>query len=254
MLALMAATAQALLFTFSQSQRRAFDAQQAEALLDAAVIRAVLGIGDQRIEKRWPTDGSTQIFKFDSHEINVVVQDQLGLIDLNASDVSMFRLLFQSTGLNSNEADIEARRVIDWRSPASQSQKDEYAEAHLDYHPRHGPFQNVEELKLVLGISPELYKKVSPALTVYTNRPALDSSTAPEAALKALYFYTPEKVSMELGARKAKSASAPLASNFGGRTYSIEASIGLNGHKYIRKTVIMLTGDEHRPYLTLYWR
>src|SRR5579863_8363240 len=62
----------------------------------------------------------------------------------------------------------------------------DYLAAGYPYHPRGGPFQRVDELLLVMGMTPELYHRVEPALTVYSGRPLFDPQVAPREALAAL--------------------------------------------------------------------
>jgi len=62
----------------------------------------------------------------------------------------------------------------------------EYAADGRDYHPRGGPFQSVDELKLVLGMTPALYERLAPAVTVFSGRSKVNLTTAPKEVLMAL--------------------------------------------------------------------
>lgn len=264
MLAMMAATTQFLLLTTAKGEQRVFERLQAQAALDAALARAALGITDQRVAKRWPVNGTESSFKLDGNDVRVTVQDQLGLIDLNAADGSMITRLLQSVELPREEAQRMTDRILDWRSATGLSSFQEvsdadYATARLPYHPRHGPFASVAELQLVLGMTSALYKRLAPALTVYSNRPAVDPNLAPEPVLRALYLDTPDQVAATLRARNglspgASSAADNLESPVGGHSYAIAASVVVNGHCYTRTSVFVLTGDGKRPYIILAWQ
>lgn len=266
MLGLMAAAVQALLLSSEAMNRKVWEHTQAAAVLDAAVVRAVVGIGDGRLDQRWRVDGATMPFRFGGIDVAVEVQDQLGLIDLNAADGSLLKQLLQSAGLSDTDAATLTDRILDWRSPADQKRlhgasNAEYATAGLSYHPRHGPFQSVSELRLVLGISNALYARLAPALTVYNGRPAFDPNTAPATALRALYLNSPDQVA-RLIAERQQSADAlgsrpgvlSPAISLAGRAFAISAKAKLGAKRYRREAVVLLTGDETRPYLVLAWQ
>lgn len=258
MLAMMAAATQCLLLTFAKGQQRVYEQAKADAVLDAAVNLAVLGIGEQQLDKRWRVDGSQTDIAFDGLKIHIKVQDQLGLIDLNAADGSMITQLLQSAGLSHDDAIHLTDRILDWRSTTSLkslSGTGDEGYAASGQHPRHGAFQSVSELQLVPGVTPTLYARIAPALTVYNDRPAFDPNLAPAPVLRALYLSTPERADAILQARSEfSSTTSPdgiLANT--GRAYGISASISLDGRRYRRTAVIELTGDDRDPYLILSW-
>lgn len=265
-LALLAAATQALLLTSAELDRRSWERTQADAILDGAVTRAVVAITDRRLDWRWPVDATEQSFSYDNIPISVKVQDQLGLIDLNAADGSMIKRLIQAAGQSENSANTLTDRILDWRSGSGLNRlkvatDDDYAAAALSYRPRHGPFQSVEELRLVLGITSELFQKIEPAITVYSGHPAFEPATAPEMALKALYFDRPDEVTKALAARTQNSADSlgsrpgalSSAVSLAGRSFAVSASMKIGNRNYRRKTVVMLTEDPRRPFLTLAW-
>ncbi len=269
MLAMMAAATQALILSSAAMEKRVLEGAQAHAILDAAVTRAVLGISDGRIEQRWRVDGIATEFKYEGVVVRVKVQDQLGLIDLNAADGSLIKQLLLSAGLTDDAAASMTDKILDWRSATDLKRLHgasdaDYASAGYPYHPRHGPFQSVSELCLVFGMTPDLYARIEPALTVYSGRPAFDPNTAPAEALRALYLNSSDQADTilsdrtqgsdaetQLGARPGVlSAAIPLA----GRTFSISAELRAGSRRYKRDAVIELTEDDNRPYLILAWQ
>ena len=145
MIALMAAAAQALTVTAWQSERHAMVDARASADLDAAVVRAVLGIADTRPDQHWRTDGAARVFVYDGLRIRVSVQDELGRVDLNAASTSLIRALLVGNGVASDDASTLADRIADWRSTSGLTSLKgatdaDYRAAGLSYGPRHGPF------------------------------------------------------------------------------------------------------------------
>jgi len=120
---------------------------------------------------------------------DVTVQVQLipatGLIDLNSAPEALLRDAFRyAAGLNEDDALILAHRVIDWRD-ADQSplpagaEDDDYFAAGRPEGARDGPFLVNEDLRQVLGVSPDVYDKLSRLINVY---PGGSSAINPDAA------------------------------------------------------------------------
>ena len=268
MLALMAAATQALTVTAYSSERHAMTDARANADLDAAVVRAVLGISDLRPEQRWRTDGTPRAIAYDGLRIRVSVQDELGRIDLNATSASTIRALLSGNGLSPDDAATLADRIADWRGPAGPvslhgASDADYRAAGLAYVPRHGPFQTVDEARLVLGMTPALFARVRPALTVYTKRPSFDPSLAPREALVALYPGDSAKIDEILRARSGDigltqpgnaSGAAPPPSVPFGRAYEVTAELAIGRRTFRRGAVVELTGGGKRAYFVLAWR
>jgi general secretion pathway protein K len=271
MLAMLAAATQALTLTSYKTERRADDAARADADLNAAIVRAVAGIASPDLNQRWRVDGVAQSFAFDETAMTVSVQDELGRIDLNVCDGSLLRQLLQAAGMQNDDADALTDKILDWRSPSTLHRLHgatdaDYAAKGYPWRQRHGPFQSVDELRLVMGMNDALFARIRPALTVYTHRPMFDPSTAPREALLALYPGDLGQVDAILGARAAHSA---LASGSGpsfpagivspsislaGRVFSVSAEFVRKGRHFRRDAVVEMTGDSAQPYFVLAWR
>ena len=157
---------------------------------------------------------------------------------------------------------------VAWRSPAGLDMlnggtDDDYRAARLSYMPRHGPFQSVGELKLVLGMTPELFAKIRPALTVYSRRASFDSSIAPAAALLALYPDDPGKVDAILRARESDpnavqgwglAPGAASVASTAGHTFSVAAAAVVGNRAFYRTAVVQMTGNDQAPYYVLAWQ
>src|SRR3546814_4780934 len=81
-------------------------------------------------------------------------------------------------------------RISDWSSDVcssdlAASQRAAYVAGGRDYGPRHGPFASVEELQMVLGMTPALYRLVAPAVTIWGGSASPDPNTAPPLALRS---------------------------------------------------------------------
>ncbi len=175
----------------SQLVRNVTGAAQLEAIVEATINRSVLGLIDPRYDRRWRVDGVAQEFSFAGAAVRVAIQDELGRIDLNHADAALLTGLFQSAGLDASAASRLVDKILDWRDPSGLKRlngaaAEDYREAGYPYRPRNGPFQSVDELKLVMDMTPELFRRVEPALTVYSGHQFIDPQFAPPEALLAL--------------------------------------------------------------------
>lgn len=265
MLAMMAAAVQTLLLTSAQLDKRVWDTTRIDAVLDAAVLRAVAGVGDARSSARWRVNGDEEYFVYAGMDVTVRIQDQLGLIDLNAADGSMLTRLFQSVELSEENAKALTERILDWRGKASdenEARDTDYKTSGRPCRPRHGAFQSVGELQLVMGMTPALYERLAPALTVYSGHPSFEQTTAPEAVLRALYLDKPEEVTRILTERQqaetnqlgSRTGTLSVTQGLAGRALSIDASTKVDGRTFKRRAVVILTDDAKKPYLTLAWQ
>lgn len=271
MLSLMAAATMALTITSYRGEKHAFARAEADALLDAGVNAAVLAVSTNALNQRWRVDGMAQRFVFEGHTLSIAVQDEFGRIDLNMADITVLQGVLRGAGADAHTAEILADRISDWRGASESLHRlngaidADYAAAGLSYRPRHGPFQSIDEAQLVLGMTPQLFAKLKPALTVYSGAPSIDTSTAPREALLALYGDHPETVDATIAARDGGNLpdgvilntlrgqidpTVPLA----GRAFTITVRTNIGGRSFTRVTTVRLTGDRERPYLVLAWR
>ena len=264
MLALLAAGAQELTLSSARAERATVDQTELDGDFGAGFTRAVLGIGDQRAEARWRVEGIAQAFAFDGARMQISVQDEAGRFDLNTVDGPTLTHLLQSAGLSHEDAAALSDKIQDWRSANADEASRLHGATDADYaargypwHPRHAPFQSVDELELVMDMTPQLFARIRPALTVYTKRMGINPDVAPREALHALFYEDPSKADGILAAREDAARRGAPTDTFNpdlaqyGETYTIAIDLQKYGRRYHREFVAMLTGDEHRPYLMM---
>jgi len=259
-LALLAAIATSFLSAGSTSYRlarNALDAAQVDVAAEAAVNRAVLGLLDPHPESRWRTDGVPRAVDFEGARMRVAVQDELGRIDLNNADGMLLAGLFRSLGLDPQAASALVDKILDWRDSGTLKRlngaKDpEYRDAGLAYRPRNGPFQSVDELKLVMGMTEELFRRAEPAVTVYSGRPSFDPQLAPPEALRALPTMDAQKVATLVAARSGAPvmAGVPLI----GRAFAISIDVERPAGVAHREAVVRLTDHPQQIFWLLNWK
>jgi len=258
--ALLSTIAVSFLWTATGSQRlvrNSLDVTRIEALSEAAIHRAVLGLLDTRPEARWRRDGVPYEFSFDGTRITTRVQDELGRIDVNRADGSLLIRLFESVGLDAQSASILVDRILDWRdtSPLKRlnGAKDrEYRDAGYFYRPRSGAFQSLDELKLVMGMTPDLFRRVEPALTIYSGRPAFDATVAPREALLALPNAGSTSIDSQIASRTGETVASPLP--LPGRAFAVTTRFQQSEKTVGHDAVIRMTDNPAKPFWILSWK
>jgi general secretion pathway protein K len=249
----------ALARTEGLQARYQFAQTQAHYAAEAGLMRAVYGLQSPLPAQRWVGDGRPYTFRYDGATVSVRAIDEGGKVDLNAASPEVLRGLFQAAGLKAAEAQALAGHVVDWRSPIvlegdAAIQRAAYQAAGRDYGPRGGPFASIEELQMVLGMTPALYRQVAPAVTIWAGTTSPDPNTASPLALAAIPGMTPAQLEQIRAARQRNAADPQLVLN-NGTTHSIHSEASLaDGTRAILRATIRLQAGQAQPYLVLRWQ
>ncbi len=253
--------------------RNTLSMAQAQAAADAAVHRALFDLYKfTNQDEIWKSDGAWHDWTYGEAQVRVRMLNESGKIDINTANDQLLRGLFRSVGVDDEQQQarlVEAMR--DWQDGDSLkrlngAEETEYSAAGLTYKPANAPFQTVEELQLVLGMTPNLFKKILPVITVYSRQPGLNTQIATREALLAIPNVTPEQIDTYISQREsARAAKQPLppfpAGGFvagGGNALAVsivaEAKVE-DGAQFVRDAVVFTSpGNVKRPYAFLAWR
>jgi general secretion pathway protein K len=229
---------------------------KAEALADAGVQRAVLGLLDPDETRAWRADGTLYQFTLGEGVVWIRLQDEAGKIDLNRAPDQLLLALFRAVGLQVNDAASLVDAIADFRDrdnerrPAGAEDPD-YVAAGLPDGAKDAPFEVADELLQVLGVDRDLYERIAPNLTVYSARRQVDRAVAPAAVLRVLPDITPTEVDEILSTRRAGTKiTLPQPDTV---TVTSEASTA-SGGAFIRRAVLQRTGNPTQPFQVLEWR
>jgi general secretion pathway protein K len=242
-------------------------AVQAQALVSAGVelaaYRLQLGGEDAR-----PAQGSFRV-RLNGAEISVSFVSEAARVDLNAAPKELLGGLLSALGANEDEAREGADRIIAWRTkPAEETAGNEdalYQAAGRSYPPRQAPFAHVDELGLVLGLTPALVERALPFVTVFSGASGVDVLNAAPEVIAALPGMTPLILKQFLGDRATlPNDDAAIAAALGGakanattqksQAYRILTRIRFpNGRETASEIVIGLRKAEI-PYRVLSWQ
>jgi general secretion pathway protein K len=164
---------------------------EAQALAEAGVNRAVLGLATADPERQLRVDGTSYRLVFGGGEVFLTIRDEGGKIDLNRAPDSVLRGLFATVGVGPDESAALVDAIVDYRDAndarrLNGAEDSDYRRTDRSYGAKDQPFEAVDELLHVLGMTPELYEQVAPALTVHSRRRRVDPATAPALVLRAL--------------------------------------------------------------------
>ncbi len=273
----------------------ALESARAELIAEAGVHRSILGLLaiDQESEA-WRADGSVYGWRFEDSQIRVSVQDEGGKIDLNAVQPELLRALFLSVEVAPERADALVDAILDFRDSDDLRQQngaedDDYVLAGLQHDAKDAPFDSIEELNQVFGMSAEVFRRVAPALTVYSGRPEPFAEVAPpvvQAAIEAANFSLEAEELAEAGSEGEDGgialepdfdtllgdASADLTEpvdstapvllregrsdlRSGTPAFAIHAEARVpSGAVFVIETVVQTPAPDGRPYSFLTWR
>ena len=242
--------------------RYQFAQTQAHYAAEAGVMRAFYGLQDPTIKNRWVGDGRSYSFAYDDATVKVSAIGEGGKVDLNAASPDVLQALFMAAGQPAGSAKSLATNVVEWRGaslvigdPAVRLAA--YTAAGRNYGPRNGPFVSIEELQMVLGMTPALYRAIAPDITIWSGNAAPDPNTAPPLALAAIPGMTPQQAAVIYAARR-NGPVDPGMIPANGATHSIrsEATLADGTRAVLRATMRLQAGQTGAapPYVVLRWQ
>jgi general secretion pathway protein K len=237
---------------------------QAQELATAAVELAVYRLTENPQAR--PAQGSFA-FRLGNAAVTVGFGSESGRIDLNFAPRQLLVGLFTVLGSEQEAAQDFADRIIAWRTPASAVADSEtflYRTAGKSYGPRRGPFQHVNELGLVLGMTPDLVNRALPYLTIYSGQAEVNVLNAAPEVLAALPGLTPERIQILLAQREDAprdiinaqlGAAAQYVTPQSGKANRITVDMRFEGNRHMRsEAVVLLLDDGADPFRVLSWR
>jgi general secretion pathway protein K len=204
----------------------------ARAAADAGIQRALLDLeastGAPTAAGRFRTDGTVYGWQFANCMVHISVKDEAFKIDLNKAPEALLAALFASVGVDPGKAQSLADAIADFRDADNLThpqgaEEAEYRDAGLAWGPKNAPFQTVEELQQVFGMTAEIYKRVASDLSVYSV-----TATVPTAVDERF-----ARILRQAGFNSASLATAPSI------VFSIRAEAkSANGGVFVRQAIV----------------
>jgi len=128
-------------------------------------------------------------FSLDGARLGYRIQDENGKININRAPPKTIKALLEALGVEEpipiTDAIMDWRDSDDLRRPRGAEEID-YREAGRPVLPANRRFQNIAELQQVMGVSAELYRRLTPFITVSSFGNRVNRELAPREVLMAL--------------------------------------------------------------------
>jgi general secretion pathway protein K len=143
----------------------------AEQAADGAVFETLWHLLDGG-NGHWTADGRTRRTRVAQSLVDVTVIDEGRKMTLNNSSLPMLLSLMHAVGLDATLSLSLSDQIADWRSPAAYPLRNgakapQYRTAKREYGPPNQPFRSVDELALILSMTPDALARLKPYVSPY---------------------------------------------------------------------------------------
>ena len=238
----------------SRTEIRIASALRASALVELAADTAVQEIVMRLLRGTWPVSGLAApvpavSLRVGTIPVVVLVTDEAVKINPNYASATTLRCLIGLAGVDDLTAKQLADAILEWRQPTpitsgGERKRTLYESSGLNYAPSGRMFDNLDELELVLGMTPRIFASIRPALTVYD---------VGDIKLDGASPLVTEAVRM---ARQIEPAAATLGFPSPDRVARIQATATTRGARYTRDAIVRLKARpraDEAPYQFLTW-
>jgi general secretion pathway protein K len=214
-----------------------------EAAADGALYEAIMRL----VQGTWVPDGRIRVIRVGDAVAEVRIRNQARKVNPNTAPIPVIQALLGYLGVDAGKAAALARAIVDWRSngPLSQSggtKLSQYQAAGLPYGPGNQLFDSLDEIGLVVGMTPVVLARMKPFLSIYREGDPQAPSDLP---------ITAEEASTATG--------DPWYFGSSGRVMVVmidAAALGAKGGRFVRQAIVRLRAEaslDQAPYQILTW-
>jgi len=248
------------------------DKAQAIAIAEAGITFAQLNLLTVNKEQRWRASGHIYPVRFNEADIRIKIQSESGKIDINKANEKLLTGMMAQTDADAIQQQSIVNAIIDWRDKddlirINGAEKATYEAADLPYQPRNKPFQTTEELRLVFGVTAEIFEQLKTMITVYSKQTMVDLKAAEKKVLLAATNLDSETIDSYIAERinsERNQLPTPAFPQFSGKKanasakkiYTVIAETQLNNGAKARIQVIMQRNPKNtpQPFIILDWK
>ena len=211
-----------------------------EAAADGAVHEALFHLLDSS-NRHWRAGGPVRVIRLPKAVVQLQITSEAGKVNPNFAEPALLEALLHGVGADQRSAMAIAAAIVEWRFPGAPDTSAagalQYRAAGRNYSPPGAPFETIQELGLVLGMTPELLAALTPHLSLYYNA-SPDPAVADPVVLQAMRDSATSGA--DAGAESVVTVTA--------------AASGENASRFVRRAVLRLGGpDQNRAYQILSW-
>lgn len=145
----------------------------------------------------WKTDGTLYNIEFGDGFFSVRITDESGKVDINTTPEIILRNLLINLGISVDNTDIIVDSIMDWKDSDDLyrlhgAESDYYMSLRNPYKAKNAPFDTVEELLLVRGMTSEILygtnerKGLIDFITVHSKKNTINIKAAPKEVLASI--------------------------------------------------------------------
>lgn len=211
-------------------------------------------------------DGRARPLRFDGQDLELTLYNEASRIDLNSATreqlVALIELAQGEEGFDPTQRDALADAILDWRDEddltmLNGAEDGDYEAAGYPYGARDDRFESVQELRQVLGMTPALYRRLAPSLSVDTGSGRVDERFASAevlAAMQGLALDDAQRLVAEREQPVVPDAEVARPADRGGPLYRIRIAQRLaGGAGRAMEALVSVRGGGQPPYEVL-WR
>ena len=217
-----------------------------EAAADGAVQQAVLEL----LRGAWQPDGLVHSLQIGTARAAVRVIDQSGKINPNETTVAVLQALLNNVGLDPATAASLAMAITDWRTATAVSLSGgtklaQYRAAGLPYGPPNRPFDSIDEIGQVVGMTAAVLARIRPYVSVYHEGDVQQSagSSAATAALAEATVIDPKLTKFGYASRNVVAEISATAATADGARFTRQAIVRIKA----------MPEPDEQPYELLTW-
>lgn len=184
--------------SFSETTRRELNITQALKSNASAITiaetwfnLAQVMIKHQDPYKRWQGNGKIYQIEQENAQIRVKIVAESGKVDINFAKDTLLKAVI-SFAVSDHKQQLQLfDAILDWRDPDNKRRKqgaeaNDYQDLNLNYQPSNRPFESIDELQLVAGMTPEVFKLIEPLFTVYSQQADVNIRLASKKLLQIM--------------------------------------------------------------------
>jgi general secretion pathway protein K len=195
------------------------------------------------------------------------ISDEDGKLNINTASAEQLRYILLDSGVDVTEVDTIVDSILDWRDSndlhrLNGAEEEYYQSLSEPYSCKDGPFDSIEELLLVKGMTPEIfygykdeegeevYSGITQYLTVYgSNR--ININTAPRVVLEAVLGV--DTANIILQQREDTPLKRPIGNSKILSSFFTIISTGTNSDGTIKRTVKAIIKRKEDGIETVFW-
>lgn len=223
---------------------------QARAIAEGGVWLSIFSL----FEAAPGLNPTSQRFDIGGGFAQTIIKSERMRVDLNRARVEVLATLLETGAVEAHNSQLLVDAILDWRDPDNiprefGAERKHYRNAGIMYGPKNGPFNAIEELRLVKGFDEAIYQRLAPMITVFSHSAAID----PQLKATLLNSSIAEnEMPPEISATSAERHRRPARS--GSNVLRIVSSGNVRGVVSRVTAVVEIDPNGATPYQILAWK